>query len=178
MKKPVEWIRSWFTAKQETLVIDQAKITEILPHQEKWALVQSVAITDGKAVGELVLGEDICRGHVIAGVLIPPGCIWYDAAAQLLGVILHQDQEVLSRLGPNKMLGASGYGPSEFRRPFHPGDKIIIETTTEVDYDDRHGFFRVSGGKFYLKLPGEKRARVTIDSVTLTPMSKEDLLRG
>lgn len=174
MKKTPTWIAKLF-ADRKMMVLHKPILEKILPHRGRWLLLDSVRFIDGKATGEFVLTKEICDGHVIAGILMAPGCIWLDAAAQLLGIIVHQDEEIIARVGTDKTLAALAYNGAEFRRRICPGEKVLIETSAEVDYEDSHGFFRIIGGMFFIRVDGEKKVRAKIASVTLTPVSFEDM---
>jgi len=160
---------------KDPVTFGRAEIEGILPHRGRWGLLDSVLVHDRTAFGNIVLTNEICGGHVLAGVPLAPGCIWYDAAAQLMGVVLSLDNEVLSRLPPGGILAVRKYGEAIFKGPLRPGDEIVVEASTEFEFLDRHGLFMITGGPFNVKILGESACRVKVGSVTLIPVSREDV---
>lgn len=179
MKRMVRWIAGLFSEKKE-VVIGKDEIMKILPHRGRMLLLDRVRFLDGKAIGEFLVTEEVCEGHIIAGMSVMKGSDFCDMAAQLLGVMIHKEEEVVSRLGDDKTLAALEYTGVIFKKRIRPGEKVLIETTTEVDYEDRHGVFKITGGMFLLRVDDQdpvekKKIRVRIASATLVPVSITDM---
>jgi len=179
MKRMVQWITGLFSEKKE-IIFEKEEIEKILPHRGRMLLLDRVRFSDGKAVGEFLVTDEVCEGHVIAGVPVMKGSDLCDMAAQLLGIMVHKEEEITSRLGDEKTLAALEYNGIVFKRRIRPGEKVLIETSTEVDYEERHGILKITGGMFFVRVDSQdetekKKIRVRIASVTLAPVSPTDM---
>ncbi|MCX6720781.1 MAG: hypothetical protein NTW11_03170 [Candidatus Staskawiczbacteria bacterium] len=180
---PIEWIAQ-LLVNQPKVVLGKQEVDAILPHEGWWHLIDTVTFfvdtvtSVNKAIGELFFIGEICRGHVIDGVLLAPGCIWYDMAAQFFGIMISREPKVLARLGKDNKVASKGYGASNFRGPAFPDDYLIIEGPPTVAYKERLGLFTITGGPFSIRRRGEKKPIVEIESVTLMPASFKDLKRS
>lgn len=155
----------------QVVILTKDQILKILPHRGKWLLLDSVRLEGKRATGELLLTEEICHGHIIGGRLMAPGCIWFDMAAQFLGIIAHNSPEVITSLnGRSRSFGVFRYGEAEFRRPVCPGEKVLIQTDSGVTWNERHGIFTVSSGPFFIRAEGSDKFRIKIGFVTLIRM--------
>jgi len=174
---PIEWVAQ-LLVNQPEVVLGKQEVDAILPHKGQWHLIDTVTFTNGKAVGELFFTGEICNGHTIDGVLMAPGCIWYDMAAQFFGIMISREPKVLAHRGEDNKLASRGYGESDFRGPALPGDYLIIEGPTTVVYTERLRFFTITGGPFSVRRRGERKPIAEIKSVTLVPVSFKDLKRS
>jgi len=175
MRKILDGIRKLLVG-QKQIVIEKEAIQNILPHRGDKLLLDKVTIDEHKITGEFLVTEAVCAGHVIAGIPVMKGSDFCDMAAQLLGVLVSQLPETISILdNGKKTLAALRYDGVLFKAGIHPGEKVSIETTIDVEFDERHGFTEITGGRFNVRVGNLPRPRVSISSVTLTPVNTENM---
>jgi|GEM_PF-5873397 len=175
MKKFLSNILSHFGGQKE-IVLGRSEIEATLPHRGDKLLLNRAVISEQKIVGQFLVTEEVCAGHVIAGVALMRGSDFCDMAAQLIGILVSQHPEIN---GPfkdgTKTLAALRYDGVSFRAAVHPGEMVYIETNINLEVDERHGFVEITGGRFIVRVGDSPKPRVTISAVTLTPVDTESI---
>ena len=106
-------------------VLDNRRLSQILPHRYPMLLVDRVLELEGshwaKGVKNVTVNEPFFQGHY-PGTPIMPGVLIVEAMAQLAGVLIGQNLEHKGKLPV--LLSLDGV---KLRKPVTPGDQLILE---------------------------------------------------
>ncbi|MCS7082261.1 MAG: 3-hydroxyacyl-ACP dehydratase FabZ [Bacteroidetes bacterium] len=107
------------------MVLDIARILQILPHRYPFLLVDRIlSLEENRVVGlkNVTINEPFFQGH-FPGHPIMPGVLLLEAMAQVGACLAVQHVE-----DPSKVLFYFvGIDKARFRRPVRPGDQVIFE---------------------------------------------------
>ena len=109
-------------------VINLQGILELLPHRYPFLLVDRVLDWEKgkfiKALKNVTFNETFFQGH-FPGQPLMPGVLILEAMAQAGGILVSLSLPDM----PSKLFVFTGMDKVRFRRPVHPGDQLILETT-------------------------------------------------
>jgi len=158
---------------KNTVVVSKEEIAKILFPKGRMLLLDRVAITDGFAIGEFTVPIENCEGHepipnmpVMRGVEIP------EMAFQLLGVFLSHDPGLFNML-KGKVCVAREITSAKFRGFICPGDKLILETATDIDVNKVAGTLRIESNRIIARVGGEKKC--IISSVAIVAFNPDSI---
>lgn len=108
--------------------IDVRAILDLLPHRYPFLLVDRVLDWEKdkfiKALKNVSFNEAFFQGH-FPGQPLMPGVLILEAMAQAGGILVSLSLEEIH----SKLFVFTGMDKVRFRRPVHPGDQLILETT-------------------------------------------------
>ena len=156
MKRLIKW-----DSGEGKIVISKEEIMEVLFHRGRMLLLDQVTIIDGKVVGEFTVPAENCEGHepipnmsVMRGVDIP------EMAFQLLAVFLSKNPKLFD-VSKSRVCVAREITGVKFNGFIQPGDKIVLETMTEVHIDEIAGISFAESGKIIATVDSKRKCAIT-----------------
>ncbi len=163
MKRIIKWIFGG----GKTIVVEKEEIMQILFHRGRMLLLDQVTITDGKVIGEFTVPAENCVGHEpIPNMPVMRGVEIVEMAFQLLGIIVAKNPELAAML-KGKAAAAREITNAKFSGFIRPGDKLVLETGTEVDVDEMAGTAKIESSRMVAKLDGKKKGMVASVSIAV-----------
>lgn len=135
---------------EEVLRVDKDFILRVLPHRDRWLLVDAMEVTPQKITGFFTVTREVCEGHGIGGELVLPGVLLVEMANQVTGLWYATQHPELIGAGKNLFARIGGsYKASGFIKP---GDLLRVE----VDYANLSGSVATNRRGTFMELTGKK----------------------
>jgi len=136
------------------------EIEGILPHRGKMLFLDQVMIEKGVVFGEFTFSDENCEGHeLMPSMKIVRGVDVVEMAFQLLGVFCSQNPALVEK-SEGKIYAARGIRGAVFNGLIKPGDKVVLEMSTEINIQNLSGIIIINSGRIVARVADKRKCTI------------------